>query len=51
MVDVDKWVCATELGRYVVITFDAVSRESATELTDAMKKSLLDANLVTEGDQ
>jgi len=51
MVDVDKWVCAGKLGRYVVITFDAVSRESATELADAMKKSLLDANLVTEGDQ
>ena len=51
MVDVDKWVCATKLGRYVIIALDAVSRESATELADAMKKSLLDANLVTERDQ
>ncbi len=51
MVDVGKWVSATKPGRYVIIALDAVSRESATELTDAMKSSLLDANLVTEGDQ
>ncbi len=51
MVDVDKWVCATKLGRYVVITFDAVSRDRSTMLTGAMKISLTDANLVTEEDQ
>ncbi len=51
MVDVDKWVCASKRGRYVVITFDAASRDRSTMLTDAMKRSLADANLVTQEDQ
>ena len=51
MVDVDKWVCASILGSYVVITFDAVSRDRSTMLTDAMKSSLIDANLAKEEDQ
>ncbi len=51
MVDVDKWVSASKLGRYVVITFDAVSRARSTKLADAMKISLIDANLGTGNDQ
>ena len=51
MVDVDKWVCARLLGSYVVITFDAASRDKSTVLTDAMKSSLIAANLAREEDQ
>jgi len=44
----DKWVSALTLDRYVIVVLDAVSHERATALVNSMKKSLVEAKMVTE---